>query len=375
MDVQIREVLTPRDLKSFVRFPEALYRGNPYRVPLLFADEFRTLHWGKNPAFDHCEVKYWLAVQNGHIVGRIAGIINRLHIEKWGQRWARFSWIDFIDDAAVSKALLGSVEAWAKEQDMQALHGPLGFTDLDPEGMLVEGFEELGTLATIYNFPYYPTHLENLGFVKDIDWVEFELSVPPEPNEKIARIADIAMRRLKLNKLEVSNKKGMLPYTEDLFLLLNDAFHNLYGFVPLTRKQIDFYVKQYFGFIKPDFVPILLDQDGRMAAFGITMPSLSKALQKAKGKLFPFGFITILKALNKNDRADLYLVAVRPELQGKGVNAILINMMNQVYNRFHIVKVETNQELETNYLVQEQWKFFDKRQHKRRRCFIKHLTA
>jgi len=205
--------------------------------------------------------------------------------------------------------------------------------------------------------------------------VEFELSVPPEPNEKIARIADIAMRRLKLNKLEVSNKKGMLPYTEDLFLLLNDAFHNLYGFVPLTRKQIDFYVKQYFGFIKPDFVPILLDQDGRMAAFGITMPSLSKALQKAKGKLFPFGFITILKALNKNDRADLYLVAVRPELQGKGVNAILINMMNQVYNRFHIVKVETNQELETNYLVQEQWKFFDKRQHKRRRCFIKHLTA
>jgi GNAT superfamily N-acetyltransferase len=374
MDVQIKEVLTLRDLKSFVRFPEVLYRGNPYRVPLLFADEFRTLHWDKNPAFDHCEVKYWLAVQNGHIVGRIAGIINRLHIEKWGERRARFSWIDFIDDVAVSKALLGTVEAWAKEMGMQALHGPLGFTDLDPEGMLVQGFEELGTLATIYNFPYYPKHLENLGFVKDIDWVEFELSVPPEPNEKIAQIADIAMRRLKLKKLEVSNKKEMLPYAEDLFQLLNDAFQHLYGFVPLTRKQIDFYIKQYFGFIKPDFVPILLDRDGRMAAFGITMPSLSKALQKAKGKLFPFGFITILKALNKNDRADLYLVAVRPELQGKGVNAILINMMNQVYNRFHIVKVETNQELETNYLVQEQWKFFEKRQHKRRRCFIKHFA-
>jgi hypothetical protein len=375
MDVQIREVTGSKQLKAFIRFPATLYRGNPYFVPSLFFDESNTLRRDKNPAFDHCEAKYWLAMRGGRIVGRIAGIINRLHIEKWKQPYVRFGWIDFIDDPEVSGALLGAVESWAKEKGMTAVHGPLGFTDLDREGMLIEGFDELGTLATIYNHPYYPVHLEKLGYVKDTDWMEYEMAVPSEPNATIARIADIALRRNKLTLLNVRRKKQLLAYAGDLFHLLDDEYKKLYGVVPLTQKQVNSYIKQYFGFVTPDFVPIVLDADGRMIAFGVTMPSLSRALQKSKGRLFPFGFIHLMRALKKNDRADLYLVAVKSEYQGKGVNAILIHKMNQVYNRLGITKAESNPELETNRLVQDQWKFFEKRQHKRRRCFIKRLGA
>ena len=375
MDVQVKEVIEPKELKAFIRFPASLYRDNPYYVPPLYFDESNTLRRDRNPAFEHCDVKYWLALRRGRIVGRVAGIINRLHLEKWNQRYARFGWIDFIDDPEVSGALLNAVESWAKENGMTAVHGPLGFTDLDREGMLIEGFDELGTLATIYNHPYYPVHLEKLGYRKDTDWVEYEMAVPSEPDEKIARIADIALRRNKLRLLDVRRKKQLLAYAEELFHLLDDEYSKLYGVVPLTQKQMDSYIKQYFGFIKPEFVPIVLDTDGRMIAFGITMPSLSRALQKAGGRLFPFGFIHLMKALRKNDRADLYLVAVKSEYQGKGVNAILIHEMNRVYNRLGITRAESNPELETNRMVQEQWKYFEKRQHKRRRCFIKHLGS
>ncbi|MBN2414173.1 hypothetical protein JXQ31_21035 [candidate division KSB1 bacterium] len=373
MDVLIKEVVSLKDIKSFVRFPNTLYRGNPNYIPFLFIDEMNTLRRDRNPAFEHCEVKYWLAYKQGQIVGRIAGIINRLYIEKWRQSYARFGWIDFINDADVSEALLREVESWAKARGMTAIHGPLGFTDLDPEGMLVDGFDEPGTLATIYNYPYYRTHLEKLGYQKDIDWIEYEIKVPDEPNETIARIADIALRRNKLKLLHVQNKKDLLPYARELFHILDEAYQHLYGYVPLTEKQVQSYIKQYFGYVSPDFVPVVLDQNNRMVAFGITMPSLSRALQKSKGKLFPFGIFYLMRALKKNDRADLYLVAVRPELRGKGVNAILINQMNYVYNRIGVTKVESNPELETNHHVQDQWKYFEKRQHKRRRCFIRRL--
>jgi hypothetical protein len=375
LDVQIKEVRTLKELKAFIRFPNALYDKNAYWVPALFYDEYHTLRQDKNPAFEHCEAKYWLAYRNGRIAGRVAGIINHLYIDKWKQRYMRFGWIDFIDDDSVSQALLHTAESWAAEKGMTAVHGPLGFTDLDPEGMLVEGFDELGTLATIYNYPYYATHLEKMGYTKDVDWVEYEIIVPSKPNETIARIADIALQRCKLTKPTLRKKKQLLFYAKDLFKLLENAYQQLYGVVPLTQKQVDTYIKQYFGFVTPDFVPIVLDQNENMVAFGVTMPSLSRALQKTKGNLLPFGFIHLLRALRKNDRADLYLVAVKPELQGKGVNAILINSSNIVYNKLGIVKVESNPELETNRLVQDQWKFFKKRQHKRRRCFIKHLPS
>jgi GNAT superfamily N-acetyltransferase len=239
--------------------------------------------------------------------------------------------------------------------------------------MLVEGFEELGTLATYYNFPYYVTHMDRLGYAKDTDWMEYEITVPLEPDPTIARIADIALRRNKLKLLEVRHKSELLAYTHQLFDLLEEAYSHLYGVVPLTERQVDAYIDQYFGFVSPDLVPIVLDAEGRMVAFGITMPSLSTALQKARGRLFPFGFIYLLGALRKNKRADLYLVAVRSEYQGKGVNAILMDRMHRVFSRLGVTKVESNPELETNANVQGQWKYYEKRQHKRRRVFIKHL--
>jgi hypothetical protein len=336
-------------------------------------DEMNTLRGDKNPAFEFCEARFWLAERNGKTVGRIAAIKNNKFIETCGQRYIRFGWIDFIDDPEVSKSLLNTVEHWALELKMQAIHGPLGFTDMDNEGMLIEGFEELGTLATIYNYPYYPQHLENLGFIKDIDWIEFEIVPPPQVPEKIDRIADLAMKRYNLRLLKIKKAKELLPYAHEIFEVINDSYKDLYGFVPLSDRQIDYYVKQYFGFIDPEFVPIVLDQAGHVAAFGITMPSLSRALQKSNGRLFPLGFWHLYRAMKHNDRVDLYLTAVRPDLQNKGINAILMREMNRIYINHHITRAESNPELESNLKVQAQWRLMEHRQHKTRRCFIKHL--
>jgi GNAT superfamily N-acetyltransferase len=375
MTIKIKEVTNFRDLKTFVLFPHRLFKANPYWVPSPVYDELNTLRRDKNPAFEHCLARYWLAYLNGEVAGRIAAIYNPLHVEKWKQPYLRFGWIDFIDDYLVSSSLLEMVEGWARELNLTAVHGPLGFTDLDREGMLVEGFNELGTLATYYNYSYYQVHMERVGYRKDIDWVEYEMVVPPEPNQTIARIADLALRRYKLKLLDLSGKKQLIPIANELFELFNDEYMHLYGVVPLTKKQEQAYIKQYFGFINPNFVPIVVDQNNRMVAFGIAMPSLSKALQKTHGKLFPFGFIFLMRALMKNDRADLMLVAVRSEYQGKGVNAILMNRMQEVFTRSGIIKVETNPELETNADVQGQWKYYQRRQHKRRRIFIKFLSG
>ena len=320
-------------------------------------------------------MKYWLATLDDQIVGRVAAILNHKHIEKWDQRYVRFGWIDFIDDPAVSEALINTVESWALEKGMTAVHGPLGFTDLDPEGMLVEGFDELSTLATIYNHPYYPVHMERLGYAKDIDWVEYEITVPDEPIEKITRAAEVVQRRNKLRLMIAHNKKELLTYADELFNLLDAEYQALYGVVPLTKKQMEAYIQQYLGFVTPEFVPIVLNENNEMVAFGIVMPSLSRALQKSKGRLFPFGFIHLLIALKKNDRADLYLIAVKSEYQGKGVNAILMNHILNVFHKHGFTKAESNPELETNLNVRGQWKLFETRQHKRRRIFIKHLTA
>jgi len=382
VDLSIQEVTTLRELRAFIRFPSKLYRKHPYWVPALFVDDYQTLRRDKNPAFDYCEARYWLAVRGREIVGRIAAIHNHKHIEKWQQPYLRFGWVDFVDDPAVSAALFEQVEAWAREKGLSAVHGPLGFTDLDREGMLVEGFEELGTLATFYNYPYYPVHLERLGYVKDVDWVEYEISASARPNATIARIASLAARRYKLRLLRARNKrellrprveKGLPSYAHELFAVLNEEYQHFYGVIPLNDKQIDYYIKLYFNLLSLPFVPIVVDENDRLVAFGITMPSLSKALQKSGGRLFPFGFLHLLRALRKGDRGDLYLVAVRSEYQGKGVNAILMNEITEVFARRGIVKAESNPELETNRNVQGQWKYYDTRQHKRRRCFIKHL--
>ena len=374
MDVQIKEVTTLKDLNAFIHFPFTLYRDNPYWVPNLVSDDRNTLRQDKNPAFETCQARYWLAYRDGIMVGRVAAILNHPHIEKWGQRYMRFGWLDFIDDPQVTSALLQTVEAWAKESGMTAVHGPLGFTDMDREGMLVEGFDELATMATNYNFPYYPAHMEKLGYSKDIDWVEYEISMPAEPDEKIARMANIVSKRNKLRLLELRNKQELMLHAKELFQLLENEYKQLYGSVPLTPKQVDAYITQYFGFVTPDFVPMVYNEKNEMVAFGVALPSLSRALQKSHGRLFPFGFISLLSALKKNDRADLYLVAVKSEYRGSGANAILMNKMYEVFQKMGVKKIETNPELETNHLVQGQWKYFETRQHKRRRIFIKRLV-
>jgi GNAT superfamily N-acetyltransferase len=374
MDVSVREVVSRRDLKRFVMFPFSLYRGNRCWVPPLIHDEMQTLRSDKNPAFEFCEATYWLAYRGDEVVGRIAGIINRRYIELWGKRDVRFGWIDFIDDDEVSAALLGTVERWAREQGMERLHGPFGFTDLDREGMLIEGFDELGTFATIYNHPYYPGHLERHGYGKEVDWVEFEVIWKADYLARLDRLTEVVSRRYDLRVLEAKRAKDLLPYAREVFTLLNSAYRDLHAFVPLSDAQIDFYIEQFFGFVVPDFVPIVLDGDGRVAAFGIALPSLSLALQRTLGRRFPFGFITLLRALRSATVLDLYLIAVRPDLQGKGANALIMSAVAHAAGKHGIVKAETNIELESNTRVQSQWKQMEHRQHKRRRSFTKHLA-
>jgi hypothetical protein len=373
MKVQIQEVNNNSSLKKFVSFPYSLYAGHKYWVPPLYMDEIKTLRKDKNPAFEFCEAKYWLALRDNTVLGRIAGIINHRFNQKVGQNYLRFGWIDFIDDTEVTRTLFETLEQWGKERNMRYVHGPLGFTDMDYEGMLIEGFEELGTLATIYNYPYYPVHLENLGFRKDKDWLEFEFIPPQQVPEKIARLAEGIAERYHLHLLKIKKAKELLPYAHQIFEVLNSAYDHLYGFVPLSERQIDYYVKQYFGFIIPEYVPVVLDQQNRVVAFGITMPSLSRALQKNRGRLLPFGFVPVLKAMRNNSEIDLYLTAVRPDMQNKGVNAMLINEMNKIYVRNKINRVESNPELEENQKIQAQWRYFKYRQHKRRRCYIKEI--
>jgi len=374
MNVIIKEVISRKDLRTFIRFPHTLNQGNPYWVPGLDFDEMNTLRKDKNPAFEHCQACYWLALSEGEIVGRVAAIDNRLHSETWGQPYLRFGWIDFVDHPAVSDALFGAVEAWAESLGKTAVHGPLGFTDLDREGMLVEGFNELATLATSHDQSYYAEHLTRLGYEKDADWLENEVTVTEELDERISRVAAISRKRYKLSLLKAKNKKELLPYAPELFEIINETYSHLYGVIHLTEDQVKAYVEQYFGFVFPDFVPVVLDENGRMVAFTISMPSLSKALQKGRGKLFPIGWLYLLKALNKPDRVDMYLGAVRREYQGKGVNAIMMETLYRAFQRHGINKIHGNPQMESNFQVREQWKYFESRQHKRRRVFIKHFT-
>jgi len=373
MSLTIKEVTTSKDLKQFIKFPYKLYKNHKYWVPPLYIDEVQVLRKDKNPAFEFCDAKYWIALKDDVVVGRIAGILNRTYNEIWNKKSARFGWVDFIDDTDVSKLLFDTVENWAREIGMEDLHGPLGFTDMDPEGMLIEGFEELGTMAAIYNYPYYHEHIKKYKYEKDADWIEFNVEVPKEYPEKVERIAALSLKRYKLRKLEPKSKKDLLPYARGIFDVINAAYKDLYGFVPLSEKQIDTYTKQYFGFIKHEFVPVIVNEADEVVAFGITMPSLSRALQKGKGRLFPFGFIYLLNAMRKSDLVDLYLTAVRPDFQDKGINAVVMLAMNKTLLKHKIYYVESNPELETNNKVQAQWKHYNARQHKRRRCFKKVL--
>ncbi len=375
MTIEIKEVTSKRDLKTFIRFPLKLYEGSPYYVPSMFQDEINCLSKDKNPAFATARARYWLAYKDGKLAGRIAGMIVPAEEEKWGEKSIRFGWIDFIDDAEVVKSLLAQVEDWGRAEGKISVHGPLGFTDLDREGMLIEGFDEMTTLATIYNYPYYPQRLEELGYGKDVDWLEYEFDISDDRLVgKVAKTAELVAKRYNLHHWRGSRKE-LLKIAPQVFDVINESYRHLYGTVPLTKAQVQAYIDQYFGFVIVDLISVIMDENNRAVAFGISFPSFSKALQKNRGYLFPFGFIHMLRALKNNNRADLYLVGIRDEYLGKGVNGMV---MMDIYNGFvkHGIRyAESNANLEHNLAVQAQWKYFENRQHKRRRCYVKYLEA
>ncbi len=374
MAIEIKEVISNSDINKFIRFPYSLYKNNPYWVPVLDVDEKMSLSKTKNPAFEFCEARYWLAFMDGKIVGRIGGIINHHANECWKEKRVRFGWIDYIDNEEVAKTLLNTVEKWGKEKGCDEIHGPLGFTDMDREGMLVYGFDELGTYATFYNHAYYPAIIEKLGFQKDIDWLQFEFQVPKEEPEKLRKIAEMVAKRYKVHTLKVKSAKELKAYATEIFSLLNQSFLPLYGFAPLSVKQIELFTKQYISYVNPEYVSCVMSDDtNEMLGFGITLPSLSEAVIKAKGRLFPFGWWHLLRAMKNCKVIDMYLIAIRPDWQNKGLNALMFDELMRNYIKNGVEKTIQNPVLELNNKNIDIWKDYNPRQHIRRRCYIKKI--
>ncbi len=377
MAITIKKVTNRRELTRFIRFNYRLYKDNPYSVPDLTDDMINTFSKKRNAAFEFCEADYFLAYKAGKIAGRVAAIINHKANSTWNKRVVRFGWIDFIDDEEVSRALIKTVERWGKERGMTQIQGPLGFTDFDAEGTLVEGFDQLSTMSTTYNYPYYPKHFERMGFRKDADWVEYKVYVPDATPEKYQRIAQLIRRKYNLKiKKYTSAKKVQREYGQKIFELMNEAYKPLYGYSALSQGQIDQYIKMYLPVLDLRMVTLVTDAGDNLLAVGISMPSLSEALQKARGRLFPFGWYYLLKTIflkRYPKMLDLLLVAVKPEYQNKGVNALLFADLVPVYMQLGFEWAESNPELEQNGKVQAQWDYFKTEQHKRRRAYIKDI--
>ena len=376
MAIQIKTVTTRKDLKTFVRFANRLYKGNKYYVPSMPFDDLNTLDKKKNGAFDFSEAEYYLAYKDGNVVGRVAAIINYKANEAWKVNQVRFGWFDFIDDLEVSKALLDAVIAFGKARGMTQIVGPLGFTDFDPEGMLVEGFDRVSTMALIYNHPYYPEHMKKHGYVKETGWVEYRITLPDELPEKHIKIAEIVkqkynLRIVKKTKRQIRKEK----YGHKLFNLINETYCVLYGYSLLSERQIDQYVDVYLGLVDMDMLTFVEDPNGELIGAGITIPSMAEALQKCNGEIFPFGWYYLLKSMywGKPDTLDMLLIGVRPDWQSKGVNSLVFIDLFQRYRKMGFKYAETNANLETNAKVQAMWTPFEKELHKRRWVFGKEI--
>lgn len=376
MAVEIREITpTKSNLKKYTKFGIDLYKGNDYYVPPLIMDDVETLSPDKNPAFDYCKAKSWMAYRDGKPVGRITGIINTVVNERTGSRDLRFGFLDFIDDEEVVDALFDALAQWGRSQGLTSMVGPMGFSDMDHEGMLTEGFDELGTMATIYNYPYYPRHMERMGFHKDAEWVEYRMTVPDKIPEKMLRVAEIVKKKYGVRTIKyTSAKKIKEEYGVALFELINEAYDQLYGYSPLSQKQIEYYIDIYLPILRLENVCLIVDSDDKLIGVGISIPSMSRALQKGRGRLFPTGWLHLLKAMYMhNDVVDLLLVAVKPEYQSKGVNALLFADLLPVYIKNGYRWAESNPELADNENVQLQWQYFERRQHRRRAAFRKDI--
>lgn len=372
--IEICPVKSRQDRKDFVRFPFELYKKNKFWAPPLMRDELRALNPSINPAFDESEATLLLAKKNGQIVGRIAGIINHFENDQMGRLHARFGWIDFIDDQKVSSALLHAIEDWARQKGMKYLKGPEGFTNLDRAGMLTWGFDKPSTFITIYNYPYYPEHIEALDYETEVNWVEYEIPVPQQIPEQLDRMAKLIQKRYNLESVRLRKKKELLEYREAFADLLVDSYKHLHDFVPFTDRQIAWYIEQFIDVLEPDLICLLKDAKKYPIAFGISMPSLTKAAQKAKGKLFPFGFFHFLKALKGyNERVDLLLIGIRPEWRNKGLNALIFREMLERFIARGMRWAESNPELEDNHNVQNMWKKYNPQLIKKRKIYIKKL--
>ncbi len=373
MEVTLREVSRSKELGLFIRFPDKLYKGCEYYIPALHSTQLETLSWLKNPAFDHCEARYWLAFKGSEIVGRIAGIINHRYNKDRNLSFMRIGWLDFVEDQQVLETLLGAVEGWAKEKGLEFIHGPLGFNSFDASGVLIEGFAEWPTSFGKYNFPYYDPLLQKAGFKKDVDWVEYNIKVPSELNSRLSAAALLVKKRYSVRNAELKSKSEVKKYAIQVFDLLNDVYGQLYGFSKLSPLQIDRLIRGFLLLINPGFVSIVLNESDEVVAFGLVMPSLGKALKKANGKLWPFGIFCILWSLRFNHTVDMLLIGVRPDYQGRGVHALIFEKIFNTFKKRGIKQVETTRELEGNQKVQQLWVGYEPRLHKRSRCYVKQV--
>lgn len=372
MTIIIKEVSNRKDLKRFVTFPRKLYKNDPLYVPPLDADETNSLK-KSNPAFAHCESRYFLAYKDGHVAGRIAGIINHNANSDWNEKNIRFGWLDMIDDINVTEALINTVAEWGRERGMETMNGPWGFSDMDKEGLLVEGFDKEPSITTLYNFPYYGVHLERLGFRKEVDWIQRKIDVPERVPEKLAAYDSIIREKYGVSVIVPRKPKDIKRRAEEIFRVLNESYAVLHEFTRLTDKQVKMYIAQYMPFINKDMICVVVDKNDRVVGFAITMPSLSKGFRKANGKLFPFGFFHILKSLKTYDTVECYLIGVIPEYRHKGINALIFNYLQNNYIKMGFKTVISNPQLESNLAVQRLFDYYDSELYMRRRCYILNL--
>ena len=374
-EIIIKKVTSHEDYLAFVKFPFILYKNNPFWVPPIINEEVETIDHKINPVYQNSSAQFFLAYKKEKIVGRIAAIVNWIEIEELKKNKVRFGWYDVIDDIAVSKLLLEQVVCFGKEHKLDHIEGPVGFSNLDKAGLLIKGFDEPSTMITIYNYPYYATHLKELGFSLLAQWVEYEIKITNFENspEKVKRFSSIIMKRFNLKVLDFKNKKEIIPYIDQMFNLLDETYNKLQTFVPIQDYQIEHYKKRYFKYVHKDFVKCVVDKNNRLIAFTITMPSFTRALQKINGKVTFFNIYNLLKAMWFNNRASFYLIGVHPDYQNKGITAIIFNEIQKTFNKHNITIVETNPELKENTAIQKLWKNYENRQHKRRATFTKNI--
>lgn len=372
--ITVEKLNTVYQVKEFVKFPFLLYGDNPYWAPPIIKDEMENFDQDRNPAFNHAESHLFMAYKNDKPVGRVAAIINWYEVNEQQKSKIRFGWFDAIDDIDVTNKLLKEVEKVGINHGLKYMEGPVGFSNMDKAGMLIKGFDELNTMVTWYSLPYYKSHFERLGFVKEKEWVEYKIKIPGDgPSERVKRFSNLILEKYDLRTVKFSDKQDMLAHAEEMFSLINKTYCHLSTFVPIQPEESRYYKEKYLRFIHPDFINCIADKGGQLVAFAITMPSFAKALQQANGRLFPWGWIHLLKARYFHNKAAFYLIGVQPKYQNKGLTAIIFKEMNEMFNRRGITEVETNPELEENEAIQALWKSYDSRLHKRRRTYRRDL--